>query len=280
MTSITSAGHSNIYSVAADTTSTTAIVVSASRTYNGRQYFFSNLTFNMPTNANTDITDWTAPANSSTWKWSYVYIRPSDNKFYLSNTAPAAGLNYRSIGGSVCLYLFPAYTSSIYLYSFQLSNNNYSIEQKSALVLYQWYEYGITLTSDWSSALTRTTSTVDATAAMPTTATELLTGFRHSVNGRYDTGGLVGYEAAAQIQNSSGTWVDVHRINSYHYLKTPTSTGAYYPPLRFAPVFINISRKNFNFAAIRLYWNYDQGQVDAYTGAGWWLNGFTDGSIF
>ena len=79
---ITKGGHSNIYSNSASITSAT--IVSASRTYNNRQYLFSNLTFNMPTNANTDITDWTAPANSSTYKRSYIYIRPSDNKFFLS----------------------------------------------------------------------------------------------------------------------------------------------------------------------------------------------------
>jgi hypothetical protein len=278
MTSITKGGHSNIYSNSASITSAT--IVSASRTYNNRQYLFSNLTFNMPTNANTDVTDWTAPANSSTYKWSYIYIRPSDNKFFLSNTAPAAGLNYRTIGGSVCLYLFPAYTSTINILNFQLDNSKYSCDQPyNARTGYRTFDTGIQLNYDWGSG-NRTTTTADVTAAIPTSATELYIGFRNAYGWRDDSGNTREYYVSMEVQNKSGTWSTVHVDDGFMYCKTPSSGGGYYLRTVHRPVELTLSTNTYNFAATRMTWSHSCTTGDADTGAGFWLKGFNDGNIF
>jgi hypothetical protein len=275
---ITKGGHSNIYSNSASITSAT--IVSASRTYNNRQYLFSNLTFNMPTNANTDITDWTAPANSSTYKWSYIYIRPSDNKFFLSNTAPAAGLNYRTIGGVVCLYLFPAYTSSIYMLNFQLDSSRYSCEQPyNARSTYRTFETGVQLNYDWGSG-NRTTSTADVTSKIPTSATDLYIGFRNSFGWRADSANTYGYSISMEVQNKSATWVTVYLDDGFMYCKTPSSGGGYFLRTIGKTSELTLSTNTYNFAATRMTWSHDATTSDADTGAGFWLKGFNDGNIF
>ena len=278
MTSITKGSHSNIYSNSASITSAT--IVSASRTYNNRQYLFSNLTFNMPTNANTDITDWTAPANSSTYKWSYIYIRPSDNKFFLSDTAPAAGLNYRTIGGVVCLYLFPAYTSSIYMLNFQLDSSRYSCEQPyNARSTYRTFETGVQLNYDWGSG-NRTTGTHDATSKIPTSATDLYIGFRNSFGWRADSANTYGYSTSMEVQNKSATWTTVYLDDGFMYCKTPSSGGGYYLRTIGKTSELTLSTNTYNFAATRMTWSHDACTGDADTGAGFWLKGFNDGNIF
>lgn len=270
-------GSSNIYSTSLTTTS--ALIVSASRRVQGETYVFTNLTFNMPTNANTDTSDWTAPANSSTYKWSYVYIRPTDNKFFLSNNAPAAGINYRTIGGSVCVYLFPAYTSTIYLYAFQLSNDYYRIEQFSATATLGLSASGITLINS-TSALSSTTATTNVTTLFPSTATFAVTGFRHSRNGRLDAGGFSSFSSFVQIQDRSSVFKDIFYTEGFEYLKTPTTGGAYFPVLRSIPAELVTSTKVFDFTKTRIGWVYADGTADGYSGASWWLKGFYDGNIF
>jgi hypothetical protein len=270
---ITGVGHSNIYSNSLSTS--TATIVSAIRTYGNKQYLFNNLTFNMPTNANTDTSDWTSGT-----KWSYIYIRPTDNKFYISNTAPAAGLNYRTIGGDVCLYLFPIYASPSTIYNFQLDNNRYSCDQPyNARTGYRTFDTGIQLNYDWGSG-NRTTSTANVTAAIPTSATELYIGFRNAYGWRDDSGNTREYYVSMEVQNKSGTWSTVHVDDGFMYCKTPSSGGGYYLRTVHRPVELTLSTNTYNFAATRMTWSHSCTTGDADTGAGFWLKGFNDGNIF
>jgi hypothetical protein len=164
-------GHSNIYSNSLSTS--TATIVSAVRRVQGETYVFTNLTFNMPTNANTDTSDWTSGT-----KWSYIYIRPTDNKFYISNTAPAAGLNYKTIGGSLVVYLFSAYTTPSTITSFNLVNNTYSLQDSGVVSTYDLREIGFSLSYNWGG---NQTITVDLSSLIPTTAGNVYTAFRRSI---------------------------------------------------------------------------------------------------
>jgi len=275
---ITGAGHSNIFS--ASTSTSTATVVSAIRTYANKQYFFRNLTFNMPSNANTDASDWTAPANSSTYKWSYIYIRPSDNKFFISNNAPATGENYRFIGGSLCLYLFPAWTSSAVILNFQLTNSEYSVLQPSnARSTFRTSDTGIGLFVDWGGG-NRTTGVANVSANIPVTATQVYAGFRYSLGIRSDSGATGYYSASAEIQNKSGTWTTAYVEDGWLYIKTPSVGGGFFLRRISPPVDLTLSTSTLNFTAVRLSWSTEFGTNDADTGAGIWMKGFNDGNIF
>jgi hypothetical protein len=271
-------GHSNIYSNS--TVTYAATIVSAVRRVQGVTYVFKDLTFYMPTTANTDASDWTAPVNSSTYKWSYVYIRPSDNKFYISNTAPAAGLNYKTIGGSLVVYLFPAYTSSSIIQNFQLDNSKYSCDQPyNARTTYRTYDTGVQLNYDWGGG-NRTTGTANVTAAIPTSATELYIGFRNAYGWRDDSGNTRYYSISLDVQNKSGTWVQVYSDDGYMYCRTPDSGGAYFLRTVCKSVELTLSTNTYNFAATRMTWSHSCTTGDADTGAGFWLKGFNDGNIF
>lgn len=267
-------GHSNIYSNS--TVGYAATIVSAVRRVQGVTYVFKDLTFYMPPTANTDQSDWTAATN----KWSYIYIRPTDNKFYISNTAPAAGLNYKTIGGSLVVYLFPIYATLTTIYNFQLDNNRYSCEQpNNARSTYRTQETGILLNYDWGSG-NRTTGTANVTAAIPTSATDLYIGFRNSYGWRADGGATAYYSISMDVQNKSGTWVQTYVDDGYVWCKTPSYGGAYYLRTVGKPSEITLSTNVYNFAATRMTWYHELTTGDADTGAGFWLKGFNDGNIF
>ena len=276
---ITGSGHSNIFSNSLS--SSTATVVSATRTYQNKQYFFSNLTFNMPSNANTDASDWTAPANSSTYKWSYIYIRPTDNKFFISNNSPSAGQNYRTIGGNLCLYLFPAYTSSTILFQFQLSDTEYTIQQLSGQVVSFTPELGLTLIYERFSVSSAGNPT-NVNTLIPSTAGNVYVGFRYSQIARDDGGATHAFSASAEIKNKSGTWIAVHKENGWRHFKTPTPTSnTFFLTMVSHPVELTLSRNLYDFTAVQVKWAYEGSSGgDGNTGAGLWLKGFSDANIF
>lgn len=262
-------GHSNIYSNSLSTS--TATVVSAVRRVRGVTYVFTNLTFNMPTNANTDASDWTSGT-----KWSYIYIRPTDNKFYISNTAPAAGLNYKTIGGSLVVYLFPIYATPSVITPFDLSNNKYSLFGNPRST-YDTYETGLGIRYDWGS---NQTVTFDASAVIPTTAGNVYTAFRRSTMGRNDGGGSANVSQYLEIQNKSGTWGLVGQQYDWIYTKTPTPWGDYYIRSISSPFEVTLSRDVHNFAQCRYSWYGNLNDNSGYNGFGWWMKGFDDVNIF
>ena len=262
-------GHSNIYSNSLSTS--TATIVSAVRRVQGVTYVFTNLTFNMPTNANTDASDWTSGT-----KWSYIYIRPTDNKFYISNTAPASGLNYKTIGGSLVVYLFPAYTTASTITPFDLNNNKYCLFANPRST-YDLYETGLSLSYNWGG---NQTVTVDLSALIPTTAGNVYTAFRRSMMTRNDGGGTSGFNSYIEVQNKSGTWVLIGQHFDWFHTKTPTAAGAYYIRSHTLPFELTLSRNVFNFAQCRYTWAGDLNDASAYNGMGWWMKGFDDVNIF
>lgn len=276
-------GHSNIYSrnTVNSNRPSTAIVQSAVRLVQGRFYFFNNLTFNMPSNVNTDTSDWTAPG-TDVYKWSYVFIRPSDNKFYLSNTAPSAGQNYKTIGGSMVIYLFPIYSDSTVMHRFDLANSLYSLLDVATSQTYNTYVAGINLVSQTNLAVGAYTggTSANATSKFPTTATLLNTRFNYSVNGRYDSGGVVNVLFEPIIRDEAGTDRVIHTLSAYHYFKTPTDSGAYFPVYNWEISLDNLSTRRYNFSVIRANWSIARGYADAYNAYWWNLHSFVDGSIF
>jgi hypothetical protein len=276
---VTSGGHSNIFSNSLSTG--TATVVSATRSYNGRQYSFNNLTFNMPSNANTDASDWTAPANSTTYKWSYIYIRPSDNKFYISNNAPSAGLNHRTIGGSVCLYLFPAWTSSTIINNFQIADSRYTVQQLGAArSTFRSYETGILLHLALGTGGSYDSGNINVNSIIPATASNVYTGFRSARGVRNDSGGHGYYSFTLRIQDRSSVLADVYSQDGWAYVKTPTVGGAYFLRVIEPAVDVTLSTNTHNFSVARILSSAEQCTNDGDTGIGWWLKGFDDEHIF
>ncbi len=263
-------GHSNIYSNSLSTS--TATIVSAVRRVQGVTYVFTNLTFNMPTNANTDTSDWTSGT-----KWSYIYIRPTDNKFYISNTAPAAGLNYKTIGGSLVVYLFSAYTTPTTITSFNLTNDTYSLQGSGVFSTYDMREIGLSLSYAYG---TNQTFTVNLSSLIPTTAGNVYTAFRRSMMTRNDAGGTNNFSSYIEIQNKSGSWILVGQHFDWIHTKTPTAAGGYFIRNHTLPFELTLSTNVFNFAQCRYTWAGDLNDTSAYNGMGWWMKGFDDVNIF
>jgi hypothetical protein len=272
---ITGSGHSNIFSNSLS--SSTATVVSATRTYQNKQYFFNNLTFNMPSNANTDASDWTAPSGSDR-KWSYIYIRLTDNKFFISNNAPSTGENYRFIGGSLCLYLFPAYTSSTNMLNFQLDDKEFYIASNSARISLNYYNNGINLV--YVSGLNYNSGTLNLSSLLPVTATTITTKVRVTCNPRLDAGGTSRRSETIEVQDTSDSWILVHAKIGGKYLKTPTTSGTYFYGDMGEIMELKLSRNNYNFSACRFIYSHDDGVNDGNSSGAWWVTNFTDRSIF
>jgi hypothetical protein len=276
---ITGAGHSNIFS--ASTSTSTATVVSAIRTYANRQYFFKNLTFNMPSNANTDASDWTAPANSSTYKWSYIYIRLSDNKFFISNNAPSAGENYRFIGGSLCLYLFPAWTSSTVIFNFQLADGRYMVQQLGgARSTFRLYETGIGIHYAQGIGGSYDSGNINVESSIPATASNVYTGFRSARGVRSDGGNQGSYSFTLRIQDKSSVLRDVYTQDGWAYVKTPSADGGFFLRVAEPAVDVALSTNAHNFSVARVLSSAANNTGDADTSIGWWLKGFDDEHIF
>jgi hypothetical protein len=269
---------SDIYASSTSGDPTTVNLVRAVRSLGGTSYEFNNLIFNMPSNSNTDISDWTSPGSS--YKWSYVYIRPTDNKFFLSNNAPNRGTNFRTIGSSQVIYLFPIYSRDTSLYRFQLSGDRYSIQQMNAQRAYATTYPGIYINGAQVGINTSYQVDFDSRSKIPETASNVELTFSVFVNKRNDSGATAFSRGYLYMQDDTGSYQLIAAQQDYSWFKTPDLDGQYYlyhylPLDRFW-----ISTTTYNVQYTRANVFFRGGFGDAATGWRFSVHSFIDRSIF
>jgi hypothetical protein len=269
---------SDIHSTNSSSDPTSVQIVKATRTHNGITYNFNGLTFNMPSNSNTDTSDWTSPGSS--YKWSYVYIRPSDNKFFISDSAPNRGENFRNISGNTLIYLFPIYSRDTSLFRFELFANHYEIQQINALIGNNIRVPGITINNGQTPTNTSHTVDFSSVSKIPNTASTFEASYRIFYVKRDDSGNTGIVRGSLSMQNISGNYVDLTLIQDYTYYKTPDVSGQYFLDARHESTKIQISTTFYNPAFTRAFSNYRLGVAGGTQGWAFNIHSFTDRSVF
>lgn len=243
-------GYTDAYSLGG----TTAVLNRAVRVVDNLEYEFKNLTFNMPANANTDSSDWTQPANG-TYKWSYVYIRPSDNKFFISDNEPSLTNNYRTIGGVNMPYLFTIYTDDDFIYAFTITGSRYAITQNGARIDHYNGAAGLELRAATFSSPTSTTNTdFDMSAKIPKTASIWDGSFNTSAFLRRDSGGSGLTYCYFYIADHGGTLRIIAGNSRQHHVDTPTASGTYYLTDNSGQSSFTVSNDEYDTTSCRIRW--------------------------
>lgn len=273
-------GYTDAYSVGGST----AIINRAVRVVDNTEHEFTNLTFNMPSHANTDTSDWTDPGDGS-YKWSYVYIRPSDDKFFISDTEPSVGENSRNIGGSELPYLFCIYSDNDNIRAFTISGNHYVITNQGASISHYNVCAGLLLYStSFGSPNSTTDANFNAASKMPNTASIWSGTFAHSAFLRRDAGGSGTTTCFLYIADSGGSLAKIAGSSRQHHVDTPTASGGYYLTDNAAQTYFMVSNDEYDISNGRITWSASSGSIlaggDARNSARVNLHSFTDRNIF
>lgn len=276
-------GYTDAVATAASGDPTSVTINRAVRVVNNTEHEFTNLTFNMPSNANTDTSDWTDPGNGN-YKWSYVYIRPSDDKFFLSNNAPAIGQNYRTIGGDDVVYLFPVYCDDNSVFRFTATNNDILIDQFNASYTYQSSRNVPGLRFAYQSNISTGTTQIfnyNIDGYIPQTAINAEFGAGFTWNARNDSGGVAQARFLVRLNDDTATARNLINIAEVKYSKTPTLIGDYYPEVHgYYYKRFTINPQVFDLTSGKLEIYYSHGFGDGWNNIVWNMHQFTDRNIF
>ncbi len=274
----TDALYSSGYTEARTLDGTSLTVTRAVRVIKGESHDFTNLSFSVPMDADVDVSEW---ADTGDWKWSYLYVRPGDEKFFLSDTAPNRGENFRTFDGEDVAYLFPIWINGSAIHSFVCSGNEFTITEVNGVDQYQTNTPGMRLAyktnvphgGDWYD--------YDVTEKIPGTALLMENSFHANWGQRYDAGGTAQSHVYLKVSTANtGTEHYLARFDKADYLKTPGVGNHYQTRSRIGNKAFTVSTDVFDFSTSRIYFYTNAGQADGFNCFAWNLLSFIDRSIF
>ena len=257
------------------TIATQVTLYNVSRRVDGKVYYFNNITFDI-TSVSNNTTAWTQPANGS-YKWSYVYINPSTNQFFVSDTGPSLGNNTATISSQLVVYLFPIYVDDNAFYKFDMIGNHVIITGENIYAGYTWYISGLGM---YAATSTQATGTSNYSSYIPTTAAFVKIRMNGQWKYRNDSGATV-YSVRyfyPRLSDGSG-YSDSMVINDTRHWKTPTAGGSYYP-ITYQVMEHWFSTFEHDFTSVQWGWYFEGYYGDGQTNHGFGMREFIDRAVF
>ena len=217
-------GHIIAHGINNGGTSTLANLYNVRRTLGNKTFNFHNLQFDFNT---ADKTNWTDPGSSR--KWTYVYIDPETEDFFVSDNHPNFGENTITISGNTVLYMFSIYADDTDFYDFHLAGSLYGIMAMEAKQGYSSnYTEGLTLY--YNQSLSSLNVNIDVSGDIPKTASFVELSMLGQRKYRNDSGGFSRVSSRVLVTrkndtNSGDILLTDRRIA---YIDTPVE-GSYYP---------------------------------------------------
>jgi len=199
------------------------------RHVSGVQNRFTSLQFDYSTADKTDLSTKT----DAVFTWSYVFIDPATNDFYVSDNTPNIGSNTITIGGTDVVYLFPILSDDDSFVNFVMNGNKVVITAPLAKLGYSSSgngSGGYQIYSQQSYNDLSTGYTVDLSSFIPDTALAVDLLWAHCENHRYDAGGLFrdGAYVRAYMSGPSSLARYLFTYRNQPYIDTPDVGGGYH----------------------------------------------------